>query len=92
MASPAAQGKPSPLTEALALFSRVVNGVSAGCGLIGKRAEPHVILFGFVLSTLVCFPASATCVLEEHIMSGYEWMALVSGRDLGVVRSGNIAL
>ena len=33
-------------------------------------------------SFLVCFPASATCVLEERIMSGYEWMALVSERDL----------
>jgi hypothetical protein len=25
-------------------------------------------------------------------MSGYEWMALISGRDLGVDRLGSIAL
>jgi len=48
MASLAAQGKPSPLTEALALFSRAVSGVSAGYRLIGKRVEPHVTF-------LVCF-------------------------------------
>ena len=44
----------------------------------GASCDP----FRFVLSTLDCFPASVACVLEEHIMSGYEWMALTFGRDL----------
>jgi hypothetical protein len=42
---------------------------------MGSRKEGGASYDPFrpVLSTLDCFLASATCVFEEHIMSGYEW-------------------